>query len=70
MLGQLVRVSWPWRDEYLGAPIWIDLTTSDLGHAQQFYGAVFGWTFEAAGPEYGGSALWRPRTLLMVGRPQ
>lgn len=38
----------------LGAPCWIDLATSDIGRAQQFYGAVFGWTFESAGPDYGG----------------
>lgn len=38
----------------LGAPTWTDLTTSDLERAQQFYGAVFGWTFETGGPEYGG----------------
>lgn len=38
----------------LGAPTWIDLTSSDLDRAQDFYGAVFGWTFESAGPEYGG----------------
>ena len=38
----------------LGAPTWIDLLTSDLDRAQAFYGTVFGWTFESAGPEYGG----------------
>jgi uncharacterized protein len=38
----------------LGAPIWIDLATSDIERAKQFYGSVFGWTFETAGPEYGG----------------
>lgn len=38
----------------LGAPCWIDLTTSDVERAQDFYGTVFGWTFESAGPEYGG----------------
>jgi uncharacterized protein len=38
----------------LGAPCWIDLTTSDLDRAHDFYGTVFGWTFESAGPEYGG----------------
>lgn len=38
----------------LGAPTWIDLTTSDVDRAKQFYGAVFGWTFETAGEEYGG----------------
>lgn len=38
----------------LGAPCWIDLLSSDLDRAQEFYGTVFGWTFESAGPEYGG----------------
>ena len=38
----------------LGAPTWIDLLTSDLERAQEFYGTVFGWTFESAGAEYGG----------------
>ena len=41
----------PIRDSVpLGAPCWIDLTSSDLGRAQEFYGAVFGWTFEDKGP--------------------
>ena len=34
----------------LGAPCWIDLTSSDLERAQDFYGTVFGWTFESQGP--------------------
>jgi predicted enzyme related to lactoylglutathione lyase len=38
----------------LGAPIWIDLSTSDVERAQDFYGTVFGWTFESSGPDYGG----------------
>jgi predicted enzyme related to lactoylglutathione lyase len=38
----------------LGAPCWIDLTTSDVGRAQDFYSNVFGWTFESPGPDYGG----------------
>ena len=41
----------------LGAPCWIDLTSSDLGRAQEFYGAVFGWTFEDKGPALGGYIL-------------
>ncbi|MDA4106220.1 hypothetical protein MHOL44478_02930 [Mycobacterium holsaticum DSM 44478] len=48
----------------VGAPTWIDLATSDLERAQQFYGAVFGWTFESSGPEYGGYV-----TALKDGRP-
>ena len=38
----------------LGAPTWIDLTTSDVERAKRFYSAVFGWTFETGGEEYGG----------------
>jgi uncharacterized protein len=38
----------------LGAPCWIDLASSNVERAQDFYGTVFGWTFESAGPEYGG----------------
>ena len=38
----------------LGAPIWIDLATSDVERAKQFYGTVFGWTFQTSGPEFGG----------------
>jgi uncharacterized protein len=38
----------------LGAPCWIDLMSSNVERAQDFYGTVFGWTFESAGPEYGG----------------
>ena len=37
-----------------GAPCWIDLASSDVDRAQDFYGTVFGWTFESTGPEYGG----------------
>ncbi|MDV3129872.1 VOC family protein [Mycobacterium sp. 21AC1] len=38
----------------LGAPIWIDLTTSDVDRAKEFYSSVFGWTYETGGEEYGG----------------
>ena len=58
----------------LGAPCWIDLTTSDIGRAQDFYGTVFGWTFEDAGPEYGGyinaAKEGRPVAGLMASRPE
>ena len=58
----------------LGAPIWIDLTTSDLDAAQEFYGAVFGWTFESYGPGYHGylNALCdgRPVAGMMANDPQ
>ncbi|HEY9265122.1 MAG TPA: VOC family protein, partial [Mycobacterium sp.] len=57
-----------------GAPIWIDLGTSDVARAQEFYGAVFGWTFESAGPDYGGYvnafSHGRPVAGLMRNDPQ
>ncbi|MET0910181.1 MAG: VOC family protein [Ilumatobacteraceae bacterium] len=37
-----------------GEPCWIDLLSSDTDAATTFYGDVFGWTAESAGPEYGG----------------
>jgi predicted enzyme related to lactoylglutathione lyase len=48
----------------VGAPCWIDLGTSDPGRAREFYGQVFGWTFEDRGPEYGGYV-----TCLLDGSP-
>ena len=37
-----------------GDPCWIDLMTSDPDRSRAFYGEVFGWTSESAGPEFGG----------------
>jgi predicted enzyme related to lactoylglutathione lyase len=58
----------------LGAPCWIDLASSDLDRAQEFYGNVFGWTFESAGPEYGGfvnaTKGGQPVAGLMANDPQ
>lgn len=48
----------------LGAPTWIDLATSDLDRAKDFYGRVLGWTFDVSGPEFGGYV-----TALVDGRP-
>ena len=53
--GHYEEVIVPIRDDApLGASCCIDLTTSDVDRAQDFYVTVFGWTFESAGPEYGG----------------
>jgi uncharacterized protein len=38
----------------VGAPCWIDLYSSDTDKAKEFYGQLFGWTPEDAGPEFGG----------------
>jgi uncharacterized protein len=40
----------------VGAPCWIDLYSSDTDKATEFYGTVFGWTTESAGPEFGGTS--------------
>ncbi|SDB88256.1 hypothetical protein GA0111570_10658 [Raineyella antarctica] len=36
-----------------GRPIWIDLTTTDADKARAFYSALFGWTYEDQGPDFG-----------------
>jgi predicted enzyme related to lactoylglutathione lyase len=44
----------PERDGYPdGEPCWADVVTPDLEAAQRFYGALFGWSFQNSGPEYG-----------------
>jgi uncharacterized protein len=40
-----------------GAPNWVDLGTSDVDAAAGFYGALFGWKFQSAGPDAGGYGL-------------
>ncbi|MFI5085887.1 MAG: VOC family protein [Actinomycetales bacterium] len=41
-----------------GAPCWIDLMTSDPERSKEFYGSVFGWTFETGDVEkYGGYTM-------------
>ena len=37
-----------------GAPIWIDLFSSDTDGAVAFYGDLFAWTGESAGADFGG----------------
>ena len=58
----------------VGAPTWIDLASSDVERSQAFYGEVFGWAFESAGPEYGGYITavkdGRPVGGLMFNDPQ
>lgn len=36
-----------------GSPIWIDYTAGDFARQQDFYTALFGWTFEDQGEEFG-----------------
>ena len=41
-----------------GAPVWVDLGTPDVARAAGFYGSVFGWQFESAGPEAGSYGMF------------
>jgi uncharacterized protein len=38
----------------VGAPCWIDLYSADTDKATEFYGKLFGWSTESAGPDFGG----------------
>ena len=42
------------RDTSAGAPCWIDLSSSDLTAARDFYTGLFGWTADEPDPEFGG----------------
>ncbi|MGY4738659.1 VOC family protein [Streptomyces sp. ATMOS53] len=42
-----------------GAPNWIDVGTSDIDGATSFYGALFGWRFQSAGPDSGGYGFFQ-----------
>ena len=45
--------------EYVpGAPNWVDLGTPDIDAAAAFYGALFGWEFQSAGPDAGGYGMF------------
>ena len=38
----------------IGAPCWVDLTTSDTDRSRDFYTRLFGWEAEEPAPEFGG----------------
>jgi predicted enzyme related to lactoylglutathione lyase len=42
-----------------GAPNWIDVGTSDIDGAISFYGGLFGWRFQSAGPDSGGYGFFQ-----------
>src|SRR4051794_41979058 len=52
-----------------GTPSWVDLSTPDPAAAKRFYGELFGWEAEEAGPpeETGGYALFKLRGQLGAG---
>ncbi|GHF50509.1 hydroxylase [Streptomyces mashuensis] len=56
-------------DFVTGAPNWLDLGSPDTEAAAAFYGQVFGWDFESAGPESGGYGFFKKdgRTVAACG---
>jgi len=52
-----------------GAPNWVDLGTTDTEAAIAFYGALFGWEFQSAGPDAGGYGMFTldGKTVAAVG---
>lgn len=50
-----------------GAPIWTDLGVSDVPKAAEFYGALFGWQFQSAGPDAGGYGFFTLHGAIVAG---
>lgn len=50
-----------------GAPVWIDLSTSNPQRAKEFYSELFGWTFVDTGPEYGNYVNFSKDGALIAG---
>lgn len=52
-----------------GSPSWLDLGSPDVAAAATYYGGVFGWEFESAGPDAGGYGFFRRngRTVAAIG---
>jgi len=50
-----------------GTPCWVDLGTPDVDASKKFYGELFGWEAEDAGPDSGGYHLARLRGKSVAG---
>jgi uncharacterized protein len=58
----------PEHDSYpLGAPCWVDLTTSDPERSRAFYGELFGWTADEPVEQFGGYFNFRKDGVLVAG---
>jgi len=51
----------------VGAPCWIDLTTSDPDRSRAFYGQLFGWEAEEPAEEFEGYFNYRQDGVLVAG---
>ena len=50
-----------------GIPMWIDLGTSDVEAAGRFYGSLFGWEYQSAGPDAGGYGFFMLNDKMVGG---
>ncbi|MBO2462571.1 VOC family protein [Actinomadura violacea] len=53
-----------------GTPNWLDIGVPDIDRARTFYGALFGWGFEDAGPEAGHYNMCKLRDVPVAGMMQ
>ena len=50
-----------------GAPCWVDLMTSDVTRARDFYGQLFGWTSNEPSDEFGGYFMFEKDGVPVAG---
>ncbi|MER5181168.1 VOC family protein [Streptomyces sp. NPDC002896] len=50
-----------------GSPNWLDVGTRDIEGAKAFYGGLFGWEFQSAGPEAGGYGMFQLHGKTVAG---
>ena len=50
-----------------GAPCWVDLWTSDVAAARQFYDELFGWQAQEPSPEFGGYFMFHRGGVPVAG---
>lgn len=55
------------RDTSAGAPCWIDLGSSDVTAARDFYTGLFGWTAEEPNPDFGGYFMFNSSGAPVAG---
>src|SRR4051794_4484587 len=51
----------------VGAPCWIDLSTSDPAKTDAFYGGLFGWVGDEPNAEFGGYRTYRKDGAAVAG---
>src|SRR5689334_15801466 len=57
-------------DNLTGSPNWLDIASADIPATSEFYGAVFGWTYQSAGPDTGVYGFFQVdgKTVAAIGK--